>query len=160
MGSAAYGLAMAFGPVVSPVINRYGAHVAVIIGSVLCACSLLISSFAANLETLFGTFSLLYGVGTSLAYTPTMTIASDYFVKYVALATGIMCAGSSTGTLILSPVTQALISVFGWRNAMRVLSGMSIYAVKVHHVVIRTIPFRTTEGGGLEVFSQPPPSDI
>ncbi len=32
---------------------------------------------------------------------------------------GVAVAGSSTGTLILSPITQAAISKFGWRNTMR-----------------------------------------
>ena len=45
-----------------------------------------------------------------------------YFSRYVSLATGIMTAGSSTGTLILSPIAQALTHNFGWRNAFRLFS--------------------------------------
>jgi len=122
VGSMAYGLTMLLAPLSSVVINNWGSHVSVIIGSTICTLSLIVSSYAPNVNVLFFTFSGLYGLGNALAYQPTMTIAGDYFEKYLTVALGIMVAGTSTGTVVLSPITQALIDSLGWRGAMRVMS--------------------------------------
>ena len=108
VGSLAYGLGMLCAPVSSSVINKHGSHVSVIIGCILCSISLFVSSTAGSISTLFGTYSLLYGLGIAFAYTPTMCIASDYFDKYLTAATGIMVAGSSTGTLVFSARVSSL----------------------------------------------------
>ncbi|XP_013401404.1 monocarboxylate transporter 10 [Lingula anatina] len=124
VGALAYGVAMALGPLSSAVINRYGNRISAMIGSIICSIALLISSFMPDVTWLFVTLSFLYGCGCCFAYTPTMCISGDYFEKYVALATGIMTAGSSVGTLILSPFTQLLVDSIGWRGAFRVFSGV------------------------------------
>ena len=124
VGSLAYGIGMLCAPIGSSVINKYGAHVSVVIGSILCSAGLFTSSTAQSISTLFATYSLLYGLGIAFAYTPTMCIASEYFDKYLTVATGIMVAGSATGTLMFSPITQAWIDNLGWRNAYRIHGGI------------------------------------
>ncbi|KAK3097753.1 hypothetical protein FSP39_012826 [Pinctada imbricata] len=123
VGSVCYGLSMTFGPVVSILVNRYGNRIVMFIGCVMCAISVLASSFVLNLDYLFGSFSLLYGVGACMAISPTMTIAPDYFDKYMTLAVGLMTAGSSVGTLIMAPLSQVLIDNIGWRNTFRCFTG-------------------------------------
>ena len=120
---------MALGPLTSSLIKRFGNRPVAVCGTLLCVVSLVVSSFVTSLNSLFGTFSLLYGLGTSLAYTPTMCLAGDYFKKHLALATGLMVAGSSMGTLILSPVSQTLVDKFGWRWSFRALAGLCLLTV-------------------------------
>ena len=115
---------MLFAPVASSVMNKHGAHVSVAIGTILCSLSLFITSAAHSVGALFGTYSLLYGLGVAMAYTPTMCIASEYFDKYLTVATGIMVAGSSTGTLLFSPISQVMIDTIGWRNGYRIHGGL------------------------------------
>ena len=119
VGSASYGLSMAFGPVCSYLINRFGNQVISMTGCVICTVSLVTSSFAPNLGVLYASFSVMYGIGLCLAYTPTMCFAGIYFDRYQTVATGIMVAGSSTGTLVLAPIAQKLVSEYGWRTAFR-----------------------------------------
>lgn len=114
---------MTFGPIASTLINRFGNRVVMVMGGFLCAISLLASSFATSLTTLFGTFSVIYGLGTCMATSPTMTIAPDYFDKHLSVAIGLMTAGSSVGTLVMAPLSQALISSIGWRNTFRCYIG-------------------------------------
>ncbi len=124
IGSVAYGLGMFCAPISSSIINKYGPHMSIMLGVIFCATSLFVSSFCNTLNALFGTYATLYGLGISMANTPTMCIAGDYFDKYLTVATGIMVAGSSTGTLVFSPTTQAVIDAFGWRNAFRGHGGL------------------------------------
>ena len=119
VGSACYGLVMTLAPVASSLINRFGKQKVAAAGSFICMISMISSSFVTSVHQLYGTFTFLFAFGCTLAYTPCMTISSDYFDKYLTQATGIMTAGTSTGTLVLSPIAQAIVSSYGWRNAFR-----------------------------------------
>ena len=116
-------MVMAIAPLASMLINRFGYRGVAASGCLICSVSLLLSSFVQNIFQLYGTFTFLFALGGSLAYTPCMTIASDYFDKYLTTATGIMTAGTATGTLVLSPMAQALVGEYGWRWTFRVFSG-------------------------------------
>ncbi|KAL5010815.1 hypothetical protein ScPMuIL_013120 [Solemya velum] len=126
VGSIAYGLSMTFGPVASFIQNRYSNRVCMTLGGIICAASILGTSFMETLPQIFITFSLFYGIGTCFSITPTMTIAQDYFDKNLTLAVGIMTAGSSVGTLLFAPLSQALVDAFGWRNTFRCYSATSL----------------------------------
>ncbi|WAR07024.1 MOT10-like protein [Mya arenaria] len=126
IGSLAYGLSMTFGPVTSWQVSRFGYSRVMITGGVICAVSLLSTSFVTSLNPMFFTFSLLYGIGTCMTTSPTMTITSQYFDKYLAVATGITVSGSSFGTLIMGPLSQAIIDKAGWRTAFRVYAGFCL----------------------------------
>ena len=123
IGSAAYGLAMAIAPLSSMLIDRFGYRMVAASGCIICGVAMVLSSYVSTIYQLYGTFTFLFALGCSLAYTPCMTIASDYFDKYLTTATGIMTAGTSTGTLVLSPMAQSLVSAYGWRKAFRVFGG-------------------------------------
>ncbi|XP_071152330.1 monocarboxylate transporter 12-like [Mytilus edulis] len=106
------------------VVNRFGNRVVMVFGAFLCSASILTASFVHSIEMLFVTFSVFYGIGTCLCITPIMTIATQYFDKYLTIAVGIMTAGSSFGTLIYAPMSQAFIDAYGWRNTFRCYSGL------------------------------------
>ena len=128
VASVAYGLTMFLGPIASSLIIKFGNRIVAATGCIICGISLVITSYMPNIPAMYGSFGFLYGVGTCLAYTPTMTIAGDYFDKYLTIATGIMVAGSSTGTLVLSPIAQVMVTNIGWRNSFRVFAGLTLVA--------------------------------
>ena len=110
---------MALAPVASIMINHFGYRIVTASGCVITSLGLVASSYVTDVYQLFGTFTFLMAVGCCMAYTPCMTIASDYFDEYLTTATGIMTAGTSTGTLILTPIAQALYQKHGWRYTLR-----------------------------------------
>ncbi|XP_052089277.1 uncharacterized protein LOC127726021 [Mytilus californianus] len=124
VGSLAYGLSMTFGPIASMLVNRFGNRIVMVLGAFLCSASILAASFVHSIEMMFVTFSVFYGIGTCLCITPIMTIATQYFDKYLTIAVGIMTAGSSFGTLIYAPMSQAFIDAYGWRSTFRCYAGL------------------------------------
>jgi MCP family monocarboxylic acid transporter-like MFS transporter 10 len=130
---------MAFGCMTGLLEARIGTRPVLMIGSTICTISLIISSFAPSIEALFGTFSLLYGIGSSMAYTPTMCLSQVYFDKYVSLATGIMVAGSSFGTLVLSPIAQTLLENLGWRNSFRIFAAF-LFTTVFFGALVKPVP--------------------
>jgi predicted MFS family arabinose efflux permease len=47
-----------------------------------------------------------------------------YFEKLRSLATGIAVCGSGLGTFIFAPLTEWLITYYGWRGAMLIIAGV------------------------------------
>ncbi|XP_069134062.1 monocarboxylate transporter 3-like [Argopecten irradians] len=129
VGSSAYGLSMTFGPIVGIMLKRWGNRYVMMAGALVCAVSILASSFVVRLSQLFGTFSILFGIGTCMSTQPTMTIGNDYFEKYLSIAIGLMTAGSSVGTLVMAPLSQCLIDNVGWRNTFRIFTGTCLFCV-------------------------------
>ena len=69
------------------------------------------------------TYSLVTGVGFGLMYIPGVVASQEHFTRRRALATGIAVCGTGVGTLVLPPIVEHFIILFGWRGAMRCLAG-------------------------------------
>ncbi|XP_026165596.1 monocarboxylate transporter 12-B-like [Mastacembelus armatus] len=103
--------------------NRLSCRATVIIGGLLSAAGLVLSSYATSLEYLYIFLGILTGLGFALSYTPTVAMVGKYFSERKTLAYGIALSGSGTGTFILAPVIQLLIEHYSWRGALLILGG-------------------------------------
>uniref|UniRef100_A0A8C5MYA9 Monocarboxylate transporter 12 n=1 Tax=Leptobrachium leishanense TaxID=445787 RepID=A0A8C5MYA9_9ANUR len=110
-------------PLGSYVSNHVSCQMGIILGGLLSATGLILSSFATSLEYLYLTLGVLTGVGFALCYSPAIAMVGKYFEKRKALAYGIAMSGSGIGTFILAPVVQLLIEQFSWRGALLILGG-------------------------------------
>jgi MCP family monocarboxylic acid transporter-like MFS transporter 10 len=82
-----------------------------------------------------------------------MTIAPQYFDKYLTIAVGIITAGSSFGTLLYAPMSQVLIDSIGWRNTFRCYSGLCLISV-FFSIFIK--PLSTNKKDGVQTLKQSP----
>ncbi|KXJ10329.1 Monocarboxylate transporter 3 [Exaiptasia diaphana] len=106
------------------ICNRYGCRVSIIIGTISCIAALLVSSWATGMTYLFISLPILYGLGIALNLMACFLMVALYFDKNRHLALGFVAAGASAGYFVVAPIAQELISSFGWRNALRIESGM------------------------------------
>lgn len=67
-----------------------------ILGLMITVSALLASSFATRVWHLILTQGMLYGIGGSLLYSPTMFYLDEWFIRRKGLAFGIMWAGTGT----------------------------------------------------------------
>lgn len=118
------GMTFAIGPVASGLTNKFGCRAITIAGSILAGIGLLLSVFAENIVTLIFTIGLCTGAGFGLIYLPAIVSVTCYFEKRRAFATGIAVAGSGIGSALFAPLTDFLITTFGWRGAMVIVSGL------------------------------------
>ena len=77
------------------------------IGFVIMCLALALSSFAKNTTHLIASQGVVYGVGASLAYAPTIVFMDDWFVRRKGLAFGIMWVSKSS---VLSIYRKILIN--------------------------------------------------
>ncbi|VDK44585.1 unnamed protein product [Anisakis simplex] len=123
------------GPFAGGLVNKYGARVVVIAGSVLTGLSFAASIVAPNVYTFMFFYGFLgarphvSGAGFGLIYLPSIVCVSFYFEKKRSMATGIAVAGSGVGTFLLPPLCIYFINSYGWQVTVCVLAGISLTCV-------------------------------
>ncbi|CAO3625109.1 unnamed protein product [Mucor hiemalis] len=120
VGTSASALLLALGMFITPVIQRIGFRGTMAIGTILSPLALILASFATELWQIYLTQGILFGFGSAFAFSPSVTLPSQWFTSKRALATGIAVSGSGVGGVCLSPMIQKLIVTIGYRNALRV----------------------------------------
>ena len=119
---------MVSGPLVGGVINHFGCRVVSILGCLLCAVGLTLSSFVESFAILFLTYSIMYGIGTSCVFMSSVVIVPKYFKKKRSAAVGCVSTGIGIGTMVISAIFQALLDSLGWKNTLRVMAGVMLLA--------------------------------
>jgi MFS family permease len=155
-GRQAFGLMIAsqtllFGlaqPVAGLLADRYGAAKVIVVGAVLYAVGLWMTSIAANVFDLYWSLSLLIGLGLSGT---TQVIIVGAVGKVVpnerrGLIFGTVIAAGSLGMFIMVPGVQELLDNFGWRETL-VLMALLIAVVPFLAMGVRVKP----TGGGISV---------
>lgn len=102
--------------------DRFGNDRMIFVCSIFVGMGLFCGSFAQELWTLYITQGLMIGVGGCLGYTAAVSVVSQWFMKRRGFAVGITVAGSGVGQFIMSQVTRALLTQFGWRSTLRYLA--------------------------------------
>ena len=124
VGSLAMAMVNFSGLVSGALIKRFGCRVTSSLGGFLCALSLGLSSLAKNILTLFLTYSVLYGLGTSCVFSASLNIINKYFNKRRSMATGIVACGQGVGVLILGPLLHTMIEAVGWQTTYQIMAGV------------------------------------
>lgn len=67
----------------------------------------------------------MYGLGASLAYTPSLAILGHYFKRYLGLVNGIVTAGSSIFTTLMPYLIEVILRRFGLEGTLRFLAMLT-----------------------------------
>lgn len=113
-GALTIGCTFAISPVAGFLSNFLGLRKTAIIGGSIGSVGMLLSSYVAdNVYILCFTYGILYGLGASLAYTPSLAILGHYFRKYLGLVNGVVTVGSSVFTVMFPPLMEFMINRHG-----------------------------------------------
>ncbi|XP_046404401.1 monocarboxylate transporter 10 isoform X2 [Ischnura elegans] len=126
VGSLTIGCTFALSPVAGVLTDRFGIRPTAVFGGCLAAIGMMASSFLSHsVEALYLTYGVLFGVGSSLAYTPSLGVLPLHFNRRLGLANGIVTAGSSVFTIVLPPVLDQLIVKTDVETTLRALAGLA-----------------------------------
>jgi MFS family permease len=89
-------------------------------GLPLMAAGLIAGSFANSVPQLIATQGVIYALGGSIVYNPTLVWLDEWFVRRKGLAYGIMWAGTGAAGLIIPFILNFLLSSYGSRTTLRV----------------------------------------
>ncbi|CAF4570689.1 unnamed protein product [Rotaria sp. Silwood2] len=122
--SLACGFYMLSAPVASALCNKWGCRRTGIIGSVMAALSIGLSTYSPNIATMWLLFGVIGGIGLGFVYLPSIVMVGYYFEEKRVIATGIVTAGTGVGTIIYGPLSHFLFNTFGWKYALIMLSAI------------------------------------
>ena len=110
-------------PVVGHLLDRYGPKKVVGVGCLLLASGLWLSSQISSLWQFYIFFGLISALGFSfMGMVPHVVLVSEWFLSNRASAIGLVYAGTGVGILVLAPLTEWLISSWGWERALQSLA--------------------------------------
>ncbi|MFN3257648.1 MAG: MFS transporter [Ilumatobacter sp.] len=96
--------------------DRFGPRVVLALGATAMFVGLLATSRVDSLGLGYVTYGAGVGVAAACGYVPMVAVVGGWFVRQRALAVGVAVAGIGVGTLVLSPLSAALIDRWGWRD--------------------------------------------
>jgi MFS family permease len=105
-------------PLVGHLLDRFGTKKITIAGCLALFLGLFLSSRVTDLWQLYLCFGLVLAVGFSFAgMVPHIFLISEWFASKRASAIGVVYAGTGVGIMLLSPLSEWLISSYGWARA-------------------------------------------
>ena len=123
VGSIALGMTWFASPLPGYLSDRFGCRITNFIGGALCVTGLAMASFSHNLNLMYFTHSLVFGLGVCFIYNCSYLVTAQYFKEKLSMATGIVALGASVGVLFTGPLLQVLLDSFGWRGTYRVAAA-------------------------------------
>lgn len=113
------------GVVTGALVDRFGPQKVVSIGVVVLTAGLVACSQITDLLHFYVAYGVIAAVGLSATgWVPCVTMLSRWFSLRLGTALGVASSGVGVGILVMVPVSQMLITQFGWRTAYMVLAGI------------------------------------
>jgi MFS family permease len=122
-------------------LDRYGPRLVLSIGAVAMFGGLLLTSRVDSLGMGYVTYGVGVGVAAACGYVPMVAMVGGWFTHHRALAVGLAVAGIGVGTMVLSPLSAALIERHGWRDTY------VIFAVGGGLILLACIPLAARPPG-------------
>ncbi len=120
--------------------DRLGPRLVLTICGSLMGLGYLFMSQVNSLWQLYLFYGVIIGTAMSGVWVPLISTTARWFVKRRSMMTGIVATGSGIGTLIASPVSNWLISVYNWRTSYIILGCIVLITVIVASQLLRRDP--------------------
>jgi MFS family permease len=98
------------------VVDRFGPRLVLAIGAAGMFAGLMLTSRVQSLGAGYVSYGLGVGIAAACGYVPMVATVGGWFVEQRAAAVGVAVAGIGVGTLVMSPLSAALIDRHGWRD--------------------------------------------
>lgn len=160
VGSLAIGTTFFLSPVAGILTDRIGIRRTTFLGGAIAAGGMFASSFLVdNVESLYFTYGIMFGLGASLAYTPSLVILGHYFEKYLGFVNGVVTAGSSVFTVIMPLVLQRIVPAYGIQFTLRfiaiLVSGVMLCSLLFKPIKISSDEYKKQNVINLDIWKLP-----
>ncbi|XP_022828027.1 monocarboxylate transporter 10 [Spodoptera litura] len=127
VGALTMGTTFFLSPLSGVLTGVLGIRLTAVLGGTIATAAMLLSSFFVyNVGVLYFTYGIMYGLGASFAYTPSLAILGHYFKKHLGLVNGVVTVGSSIFTVIMPPLMEYMIKHHGLDWLLRLLAVFTL----------------------------------
>jgi MFS family permease len=117
-------------PVTGFLLDRFGARKITMAGCLVLAAGLFLSGQVTALWHLYISFGLVLAAGfTFTGMVPHVFLVSEWFSSNRASAIGVVFAGSGLGIMVLAPLSEWLISRYGWTRTFEAYAAVVLIAL-------------------------------
>lgn len=117
--------------------KQYSPRAVIWSGGIIYSTALVLASFSQSLWQFILTQGLLLGIGTCMAYMPSVTVAPTWFSLHRGLAMGIILSGTGIGGVTWPLAFRSLIVRVGFRNTLRITAGISFALIMASGIFMR-----------------------
>ena len=125
VGSLSIGLMDGGGIIAGAIVLRYGSRRCCLVAAVVTTLGWGLSALVAEPWQLLLTYSVLVGVGHSLALHSAIVCIGRWFSRKLALAHALPNTGGALSPLLMGMLAPRLFDATGWRGAFLVLGGIN-----------------------------------
>jgi len=119
-------------------IDRFGPRIVFPAASVLIGFSLWLTSTIESISAYYLWYGVLTPVGIcAIGYIAHSMVLPRWFEKKRGLAIGIAMAGVGVGMQVMVPLTQYIISLWGWRVAYRILAISTLVVLFIPNALLQ-----------------------
>jgi len=141
VGSLTIGTTFFLSFLVGMLADKIGLRLTSVIGGVLATLGMALSAVGyRQIEVLYVTYGVMFGTGSSLVYTPSLTILGHYFRKRLGVVNGLVTSGSSIFTIGLSFINQYILETHGLLSCLQMFAGMSTVLILCALTFIPVLP--------------------
>ena len=126
VGSLLSGLVLMTMPLAAICSNKFGLRLTYITGSLITSCALITSTISPNTPIFIVTFGLINGMGLGFISLVISVACNHFFTKRRALAVGLGKTGISLGSFIFPPLSDHILSSYGWKYVIYMYSGVAL----------------------------------
>ena len=137
--------------------DRWGPRPVLAVGAAALLLGLLATSRVGSLTVGYLTYGAGVGIAGACGYIPLVAMVGGWFERHRATAVGLAVAGIGAGTLVMSPLSAALIERFGWRDTFVIL-GIGGAAVLLACIALVDAPPGHPSRVGVDADPRPDPA--
>lgn len=120
--------------------DRWGPRPVLAGGAVALFIGLYATSHVNSLSVGYLTYGAGVGIAAATGYIPMVAMVGGWFDKHRATAVGLAVAGIGAGTLVMSPLSAALVDRYGWRSTYRGLAFIGAAVLLVCVAMVKRPP--------------------
>jgi predicted MFS family arabinose efflux permease len=98
----------------------------------------------AQVQTLPMFYLIWAGIGVTMAmvlYEPAFAVVATWFIRQRSRALTLLTLGGGLASVVFVPLTEVLVSAYGWRQALMLLAGLlAVITVPLHALLLRRSP--------------------
>jgi MFS family permease len=135
--------------------DRYGPRPAALIGAMLLAAGLALSSQTRTLVEFQIVFGLVMGLSASAVLTPMFAAVTGWFTTQRSLAVSLVSAGMGVAPMTMAPFAAFLVSRTDWRTSYLILAATALALMLPAALLVRRAPALQSASAGGAVDDSP-----